>query len=53
MTTIKKIVSTFLAALFMTGLLASAAVNAAERHCVKSDSIENLSEEEYFWRYES
>ena len=53
MTTIKKIVSTFLAALFMTGLLASAPVNAAESHCVKSDSIENLSEEEYFWRYES
>ena len=53
MSAIKKIVSAFLAALFMTGLLASAPVSAAESNCVKSDSIENLSEEEYFHLYES
>jgi hypothetical protein len=53
MTSIKKIVSAFLAVLFMTGLLASAPVSAAESVCVKTDSIENLSEEEHFWRYES
>jgi len=49
----RKFVSTFLAALFMTGLLASAPVSAAEKSCVNTDSIENLSDEEYFLRYES
>lgn len=50
MTSTKKIVSAFLAALFMTGLLASAPVSAA---CVTTDSIEKLSAEEYFHLYES
>ena len=53
MTSIKKIVSAFLAALFMTGLLASAPVSAAEKGCVGTNSIENLSAEEYFQLYES
>ena len=53
MTSTKKIVSAFLAALFMTGLLASAPASAAEKGCVGTDSIENLSEEEYFHLYES
>ena len=53
MTTIKKFISALLAALFMTGLLVSAPVSAAGSSCVKTDSIENLSEEEYFWRYKS
>jgi len=53
MTSTRKIVSAFLAALFMTGLLASAPVSAAEKNCVGTDSIEDLSEEEYFNRYES
>ena len=53
MTTVNKIVSAFLAALFMTGVLAITPVSAAEDVCVKTDNIENLSEEEYFWRYES
>ena len=53
MTSIKKILSAFLAALFMTGLLASAPVSAAEKGCVNTDSVENISEEEYFQRYES
>jgi len=53
MTSIKKIVSTFLAALFMTGLLASAPVSAAEKGCVGVDAIETLSEEEQFMLYES
>lgn len=53
MTSTKKIVSAFLAALFMTGLLASAPVSAAEKGCVTTDSIEELSAEEYFHLYES
>ena len=53
MTLIKKIVSAFLAALFMTGLLASAPVSAAEKGCVGVDAIEKLSEEEHFMLYES
>jgi quinol monooxygenase YgiN len=53
MTSIKKIVSAFLAALFMTGLLASAPVSAAEKGCVGVDAIESLSEEEHFMLYES
>lgn len=53
MTAIKKIVSAFLAALFMTGLLASAPVSAAEKGCVGTNSIESLSEEEHFHLYES
>ena len=53
MSTIKRITSTFLAALFMTGVLAVTPVSAVEGVCVKTDNIENLSEEEYFWRYES
>ena len=53
MTSIKKMISAFLAALFMTGLLVSAPVSAAEKGCVSTDSVENLSEEEYFHRYES
>jgi len=53
MTSIKKIVSTFLAALFMTGLLASAPVSAAEKGCVGVDAIDTLSEEEHFMLYES
>jgi quinol monooxygenase YgiN len=53
MTSIKKIVSAFLAALFMTGLLASAPVSAAEKGCVGVDAIETLSEEEHFMLYES
>ena len=53
MTSTRKIVSAFLAALFMTGLLASAPVSAAEKGCVSTDSIEKLSAEEYFHLYES
>jgi len=53
MTTTKKIISAFLAALFMTGLLASAPVSAAEKGCVGVDAIETLSEEEHFMLYES
>jgi hypothetical protein len=53
MTSIKKIVSGFLAALFMTGVLAATPATAAENVCVKTDSIENLSEEEHFMLYES
>ena len=53
MSAIKKIVSAFLAALFMTGLLASAPVSAAEKGCVGVDAIESLSEEEHFMLYES
>ncbi len=53
MTSIKKIISTFLAALFMTGLLASAPVSAAEKGCVGVGAIESLSEEERFMLYES
>lgn len=53
MSTIKRITSAFLAALFLTGVLAVTPVSAAEGVCVKTDNIENLSEEEYFWLYES
>ena len=53
MTSTRNIVSAFLAALFMTGLLASAPVSAAEKGCVSTDSIEELSAEEYFHLYES
>ena len=53
MTSIKKIVSAFLAALFMTGLLASAPVSAAGKGCVGVDAIDTLSEEEHFMLYES
>ncbi|MEX1347301.1 MAG: hypothetical protein AB1Z31_06170 [Desulfobacterales bacterium] len=53
MTSTKKIVSAFLAALFMTGLLASAPVSAVEKGCVSTNSIEELSAEEYFHLYES
>jgi len=53
MTITKKFVSAFLAALFMTGLLASAPVSAAEKGCVGVDAIESLSEEEHFMLYES
>jgi len=53
MTSIKKIVSTFLAALFMTGLLASAPVTAAEKGCAGVNHIETLSDDEYFSLYES
>ena len=52
MTTIKNIVSAFLAALFMTGLLASAPVNAAESACVKVNHIDTLSAEEFHELYE-
>ena len=52
MTTIKKVVSTFLAALFMTGLLASAPVSAADSVCVKVNDIESLSDEEFHELYE-
>jgi len=53
MTITKKFVSAFLAALFMTGLLASAPVSAAEKGCVGVDAIDTLSEEEHFMLYES
>lgn len=53
MTAIKKIVSGLLAALFMTGVLAVTPAIAAESQCVKTDNIENLSEDEYFELYES
>jgi hypothetical protein len=53
MTSIKKIVSAFLAALFMTGLLVSAPVSAAEKDCVGVNDIDSLSEEEHFMLYES
>lgn len=53
MTTIKKIVSAFLAVLFITGVLAVTPATAAESSCVKTNDIENMSEEEYFWLYES
>lgn len=52
MTTIKKVVSSFLAALFMTGLLASAPVSAADSVCVKVNHIESLSDEEFHELYE-
>ena len=53
MSTIKKMISAFLAALFMTGLLVSTPVSAAEKSCVGVDAIETLSEEEHFMLYES
>jgi hypothetical protein len=52
MTTINKIVSAFLAALFMTGLLASAPASAADKGCVSVNDIESLSDEEFHELYE-
>jgi hypothetical protein len=51
--TINKIVSAFLAALFMTGLLVSAPVSAAESNCATVNHIESLSDEEFHKLYES
>ncbi len=51
MTTVNKIVSAFLATLFLTGLLATAPATAAES--VKSDTVNDISAEEHFSRYES
>lgn len=53
MTSTKKFVSVFLAALFMTGLLATAPVNAAEKGCVGVNHIDSLSDEEFHTLYES
>ena len=53
MTTIKKIVSSILAVLFMTGLLASAPVTAADNSCARVHDIESLSAEEFHKLYES
>ena len=51
MTTVTKIVSAFLAILFLTGLLGTVHANA---ECVlKITPFEQLSEEEHFDRYES
>ena len=51
MTTVTKIVSAFLAILFLTGLLGTVHANA---ECVlKTTPFEQLSEEEHFDRYES
>jgi len=51
MTTANKIVSAFLATLFLTGLLGIAPVSA--EGVLKTTPIEELSEEEHFERYES
>jgi hypothetical protein len=49
MTTVNKIVSAFLATLFLTGLLGIASAEGV----LKTDPIEELSSEEIFDRYES
>ena len=51
MTTVNKIVSAFLATLFLTGLLGMA--QASAEGVLKTTPIEELSEEEHFERYES
>jgi hypothetical protein len=51
MTTVNKIVSAFLAILFLTGLLGIAPASA--EGVLKTTPIEELSEEEHFERYES
>lgn len=51
MTTASKIVSAFLATLFLTGLLGIAPASA--EGVLKTTPIEELSEEEHFERYES
>ena len=51
MTTVNKIVSAFLATLFLTGLLGIAPASA--EGVLKTTPIEELSEEEHFERYES
>ena len=51
MTTVNKIVSAFLAALFLTGVLGLAPASA--EGVLKTDPIDQLSSEEIFDRYES
>jgi hypothetical protein len=51
MTTVNKIVSAFLATLFLTGLLGIAPASA--EGVLKTDPIDQLSSEEIFERYES
>ena len=51
MTTVNKIVSAFLATLFLTGLLGMTSVNA-EENVLKTVPIESISAEEYFDLYE-
>jgi len=51
MTTVNKIVSAFLATLFLTGLLGIAPANA-EEDVLKTVPIENISDEEFFDLYE-
>lgn len=51
MTTVNKILSTFLATLFLTGLLGITTVHA--EGVLKTTPIEQLSEDEHFDRYES
>ena len=51
MTTVNKIVSAFLAALFLTGVMGLAPASA--EGVLKTDPIDQLSSEEIFDRYES
>ena len=51
MTTVNKIVSAFLATLFLTGLLGIIPANA--EGVLKTTPIEQLSAQEHFERYES
>lgn len=53
MTSVKKYISAFLAALFMTGFLAATPAVAAEKDCVNTNHIDQLTEEEHFMLYES
>lgn len=51
MTTVNKIVSAFLAALFLTGILGTTTASADE-NVLKTVSIETISSEEFFDLYE-
>ncbi len=51
MTTVNKIVSAFLALLFLTGVLGVSTASA--EGVLKTDRIDSLSSEEVFNRYES
>ncbi len=51
MTTVNKIVSAFLTALFLTGVMGLAPASA--EGVLKTDPIDQLSSEEIFDRYES
>ena len=49
MTTVNKIISAFLATMFLTGVLG---ITSASAGVLKTDSIDSLSSEEIFDRYE-